>query len=57
MCRSADIIQLAIVIPDDFCTPDQLCWSQVLIDHYRLQTMNDSHQFYALSFVLWNFAR
>ncbi|EFQ9297595.1 hypothetical protein LHQ53_002464 [Salmonella enterica] len=57
MCQSADIIQLAVIIPDYFCTPDQLCWSQVLIDHYRLQTMNDSHQFYAFSFVLCNFAR
>ncbi|ELO1489046.1 hypothetical protein R0K81_000809 [Salmonella enterica] len=57
MCRSADIVQLAVVISDYFCTPDQFGWRQILIDHYRLQAMNDSHQFYAFSFVLRNFAR
>ncbi|EFU6864268.1 hypothetical protein HT148_000371 [Salmonella enterica] len=57
MCRPADIVQLAVVISDYFCTPDQFCWRQILIDHYRLQAMNDSHQFYAFSFVLRNFAR
>ncbi|HCT5736694.1 TPA: hypothetical protein OT170_002488 [Escherichia coli] len=50
--RPADAIQLAVIIPDYFGTPDQLCGCQILIDHYLLQTMNDGHQFDAFSFVL-----
>ena len=57
MCRLADAIQLAVIIPDYFGTPDQLGGCQILIDHYLLQTMNDGHQFDAFSFVLRTFAR
>lgn len=53
--RIADVMESAVIILDDFSTPNQLGKGQIFTDHNLLQSVHYTHQFFCLQSVLrWN---